>query len=224
MIVDEMVHTWRLARHNEESLGNLIRAYKPSNSTQLRMILLNELVKIPSNSLPVSIEISDLVDITVDYLNQDQVKNPSQAPQKSLPMAGSSAAEHSRKLSDLSRMIDLNVGPPGSDEFVTFKQRLEDMEGLKRFILERTSKVATQFSVGQDYLQEMARLIVKMLASNGFSTAIFKRHIVAYGSTSLEELIKSKIKLYNPHLPPGFDAKFIVSFVSDFADDYRREF
>lgn len=224
-LCDEMIHTWRLSGYNQDSLLDFVGKNRPPNRTQLRLMLVKELAKVPAASLPISVNISELLDVTVDYLMpEDNVnfmegKLASKTKDMTIPNVPQMTDQTMERLQKLASMIDLQVGCPGSDERNAFDSRLQSMEPVRLFIKDRMSKLARQFKITSEYVEKTASTIVKLLASCGFASLIMRRHLAAYGPVSLGELISTKIRLYEPHFPPGINAKFIITFVLDFLEE-----
>lgn len=216
-LCDEMIHTWRLAGHNDWSLKEFVEKNRPSNRTQLRLTLVKELAKVSAGSLPVSVQISELLDYTVNYLMPEEDKVIEQKTWKSTSVP-QITEQSMTKLTKLSSMMDLQAGPPGSEERKSFELRIQGMTPLSAFISNRMSSLAGQFSVSKEYVEKTASTIIQVLAGGGFSLPIMKKHLLTYGSVSLGELISTKIRFYEPQFPPGISAKFIITFVLDFLE------
>ena len=237
---DEMVHTWRLAGHNQASIFNMIKKNHTRNRIQLRLELVKELAKASAASLPISVHIGELLDETVDYfMPEDRVKIMESKIQKivehgiqSQSSSKTSAAEMDMrnvsnqqsydKLSELSKMLDLYIGPPGSSSFVLIYERIDSMVNLKNYFVQRMTLLRAHFSISDDYVEEVAKISIKLLAVTNFSSSIMRRHLASYGSASLGELISSKTKLYQAHFPPGISAKFIITLVLDYLEEFRE--
>lgn len=219
----EFVHTWRLANHSEESLFSLIKRNQPDNQTQLRLMLVKELAKASAASLPVNVKISELLDFTVEYFMPEDRVNIMDAKIKSNPSTTQTAPvineKTYEKLNKLSNMLDMEAGAPFSPDRQVFDHRMKTMEPLRAFIEERMKRLASRFSISEDYIIQMALTIVKVLATKGFSLDIMKKHVMIYGYTSLGELINAKSRTYETHFPPGISPKFIVTFVLDYLED-----
>jgi hypothetical protein len=251
---DEMLHTWRLAGHNDDTLYDLIRRQRPPTRTQLRLILVKELANAAAGSIPLSVQISELLDETVDYFMPTDRVNliegkltktltnlvPPPRQHSSLGLASSSAVSmrlepiHAKnveqnvntsqsvdKLRRLATMVDLQVGAPGSEERQSFEGRMDNLEPLRVYIVEKMRLVANQFSISESYVQTSASAIGKVLAGSGFSLYIMRRHLSSYGSASLAELVTTKIRFYEPHFPAGVNSKYIVTFILDYLEDNR---
>ena len=229
---EEMVHTWRLGGHNQHTIFEMMRKTRPSNKTQLRLMLVKELSKASAASLPISVNISELLDETVQYyMPEDRVKivdskisskttTPSKNQTSETEMRTVSNQQSFDKLNKLSGMLDLSLGPPGSQERVVMYDNMESMNPLREYIIQRMKKLAAQFSISQKYIEQTASIIVKLMAVSSFSLVIMRRHLASYGSVSLAALISAKTKLYQAHFPPGISAKFIITFVLDFLQEY----
>ena len=236
---DEMMHTWRLAGHNEDTLYELLRRQKPMNKTQLRLILVKELANASAGSIPLSVQISELLDKTVDYympndrmnlVERGKLTMTQTAPVQSqgyvpmptrAPLSKGVVDSSLEKLSKLSAMIDLKVGPPDSDDRKSFESRVDNLEPLRVFMLEKMRNVAKEFSISESYVQKAASTIVKVLAGSNFSLYIMRRHLTSYGAASLAELVSGKVRLYEPHFPTGINCKYIVTFILDYLEEFR---
>ena len=240
---DEMVHTWRLAGHNQASIFNLIKKNRIQNRTRLRLELVKELGKASVASLPISVNISELLDETVDYfMPEDRVKimeskiqkivehgiiqsqssSKTSAAAPETDMRNVSNQQSYDKLSKLSNMLDLYIGPPGSSSFVLIYERIDSMESLRSYIVQRYTLLTSQYNISVDYVEQTTKIIIKLLAVTNFSSSILRRHLASYGSASLGELISSKTKLYQGHFPTGISAKFISLLVGDYLEEFRE--
>merc|ERR1719491_1550361 len=126
------------------------------------------------------------------------------------------------KLSKLSNMLDLYIGPPGSSSFLLIYERIDSMESLRSYIVRRYTLLTSKFNISEDYVEQTTKIIIKLLAVTNFSSSIMRRHLASYGSASLGELIGSKTKLYAALFPPGISAKFIISLVVDYLEEFRE--
>ena len=283
---DEMVHTWRLAGHNQASIFNMIKKNRTRNRIQLRLELVKELqTKASAASLPISVHIGELLDETVDYfMPEDRVKimeskiqkivehgiqsqsssktsapetdvrnvsnqqsfdklsklliqscSKTSAPETDMrnvsnqqsyepetDMRNVSNQQSYDKLSKLSKMLDLYIGPPGSSSFVLIYERIDSMDNLKNYFVQRMTLLRAHFSISDDYVEEVAKISIKLLAVTNFSNSIMRRHLASYGSVSLGKLISSKTQLYQAHFPPGISAKFIITLVLDYLEEFRE--
>ena len=222
---DEMIHTWRLAGHNQSSIFNFIEKKMPPNRDTFRLMLMKELEKVPPASIPISVYISELLDFTVDYfMPEDRVKvtdfKLTSSKTTTMPMPMPDISEHNQTLNKLSRMIDLHVGVPGSDQYKSFEERMLTMEPLQNFIVTRMKPLAPQFAIGDGYIEQTARIIIKLLAVSSFSMIIMRKHVMRNSLVSLGQLICQKTKLYEAHFPPGINPKFIISFVMDYLAEF----
>ena len=118
--------------------------------------------------------------------------------------------------------MDLHAGVPGSDQYKAFEERMFSMEPLQNFIVTRMKPLASQFAIGDGYIEHTALIIVKLLAVSSFSLIVMRRHVLKNSLASLGELICNKTKLYEAHFPPGINPKFIISFVLDYLADFRE--
>ena len=237
---DEMVHTWRLAGHNQATIFDMIKKNRTPNRTRLRLELVKELGKASVASLPISVNISELLDETVDYfMPEDRVKimeskiqrivehgiqsqSSSKTSAAEMDMRNVSNQQSYDKLSELSKMLDLYIGPPGSSSFVLIYERIDSMDKLRSYFIQRMTLLTAHFSISEDYVEKAAKISIKLLAVTNFSSSIMRRHLASYGSASLGELISSKTKLYQAHFPPGISAKFIITLVLDYLEEFRE--
>ena len=234
-IAKAMMFTWNLAGHDQDTLYELMQKKSPQTRIQLRKILIDELLNAPAGQIPMSVAISELLDLTQDYLMpQDRVNlidgkiNGFGASSKSsftssskLPSekkASLDTSEAMGKLYKLLAMIDLQVGPPNSEDRQRFDLRLDELEPLRGFIVERMSRKASQFSVAEEYVHKTALAIVKVLSVCNFELKLMERHLQNYGEDSFAELLECKLRIYNPHLPSGITSAYVSNFVVDFFD------
>ena len=234
-IAKAMMFTWNLAGHDQDTLYELMQKKSPQTRIQLRKILIDELLNAPAGQIPMSVAISELLDLTQDYLMpQDRVNlidgkiNGFGASSKSsftssskLPSekkASLDTSEAMGKLYKLLAMIDLQVGPPNSEDRQRFDLRLDELEPLRGFIVERMSRKASQFSVAEEYVHKTALAIVKVLSVCNFELKLMERHLQNYGEDSFAELLECKLRIYSPHLPSGITSAYVSNFVVDFFD------
>ena len=158
-----------MAGHTEGSLFNFIKSSRPPNKTQLRLLLIKELAKANAKSIPLNVQISELLNETINYfMPQDRINlleaklsatntagTTSSASRASLPIGEPSRTTNSNpdldksmdKLKKLSTIIDLQVGPPNTPERNAFDGRLENLEPLKVFITKKMRNVASNYGV-----------------------------------------------------------------------------
>lgn len=242
---EEMVHTWRLAGHNQATIFDMIKKNRTPNRTQLRLELVKELGKASVASLPISVNVSELLNETVDYfMPEDRVKimeskiqkivehgiqsqnsNPTQIQSSAAAetdMRNVSNQQSYEKLNKLSNMLDLYIGPPGSSSSILIYERIDSMDNLRIFFVQRMTLLTSQFNISDDYVEKTAKIIIKLLAVTNFSSSIMRRHLASYGSASLGTLIRDKTRLYAAHFPPGISANFIIPLVVDYLEEFRE--
>ena len=285
---DDMMHTWRLAGHNEESLMNKIREWHPPTRTKLKIHLIDEMERnANSASMPLNISLSELLDLTVDFfmpndrinLLEGRLTNASREFERMLEttqpiqqMAGSSSSstrncndtfsakktlvgsassgtnlasssssssgalggqDHStdrstkmekslRKLNQLSSMLDLQIGPPHSEDRRSFEIRMESFDPLRVYIVERMRKDAGKYGITESYIQKSSQAIVKVLAVAKFSIPLMRHHLSSYGIKSLADLISSKITMYEPNFPGGISSNYIVRLTLDYIEEFHH--
>ena len=253
---DEMMHTWRLAGHNEESLMNKIKVWHPPNRTKLRIHLMDELNKANPASMSLNIKLSELLDLTVDFfmptdrinLLEGRLTNASREFERMLEtsqqMASSSIKntssstsafrqDHSdhqsqkmeqslKKLNQLSSMLDLQIGPPNSEDRRSYEVRINSFNPLRDYIMERMRKDAGKFGITEAYIQKSSQAIVKVLAAAKFSIPLMRHHLSSYGIKSLADLISSKISMYEPNFPGGISSNYIVRLTLDYIEEFHH--
>ena len=234
-VAKAMMFTWNLAGHDQDTLFELMQKKSPPTRIQLRKILIDELSFAPAGDIPMSVPISELLDLTQDYLMpQDRVNlmdgkissfsansKSSFASSSKLPSekkASLDTSEAMNKLHKLLAMIDLQVGPPNSEDRQRFDLRLDELEPLRGFIVERMSRKASQFAVAEEYVHKAALAIVKVLSVCNFELKLMERHLQNYGEESFAELLVKKMRIYEPHLPTGITSAYVSNFIVDFFD------
>lgn len=67
-LAQPMIMTWTLANHSEDTLADVMTRIRPKSQVELRLILIKELGRIEAKHIPMSVNVSDLLDETVEYL------------------------------------------------------------------------------------------------------------------------------------------------------------
>lgn len=67
LLADQMMITWKMAGHNEETLKTLVFKENPKTQAQLRLALVKELSNVKAGHIPRSVNVSSLLDETVNY-------------------------------------------------------------------------------------------------------------------------------------------------------------
>ena len=173
-----------MAGHTEGSLFNFIKSSRPPNKTQLRLLLIKELAKANAKSIPLNVQISELLNETINYfMPQDRINlleaklsatntagSTSSASRASLPIGEPSRTTNSNpdldksmdKLKKLSTIIDLQVGPPNTPERNAFDGRLENLEPLMVFITKKMRNVASNYGVTEGmYVHSFSKWVFK---------------------------------------------------------------
>lgn len=142
---DEMMYTWRLAGHNEDSLYNLIKQSRPPNKTQLRLLLIKELSK-ANNSfgvVPLNISMSTLLDETIEFfMPHDRVNlidgklnvNTQQANSSTKigNQTSSLLASTSRSSEPRASTSQMSIGGPSSSTLSSALANVERLEKLNQ--------------------------------------------------------------------------------------------
>ena len=178
------IFSFSLAGHTEGSLFNFIKSSRPPNKTQLRLLLIKELAKANAKSIPLNVQISELLNETINYfMPQDRINlleaklsatntagSTSSASRASLPTGEPSRTTNSNpdldksmdKLKKLSTIIDLQVGPPNTPERNAFDGRLENLEPLMVFITKKMRNVASNYGVTEGmYVHSFSKWVFK---------------------------------------------------------------
>ena len=173
-----------MAGHTEGSLFNFIKSSRPPNKTQLRLLLIKELAKANAKSIPLNVQISELLNETINYfMPQDRINlleaklsatntagSTSSASRASLLIGEPSRTTNSNpdldksmdKLKKLSTIIDLQVGPPNTPERNAFDGRLENLEPLMVFITKKMRNVASNYGVTEGmYVHSFSKWVFK---------------------------------------------------------------
>ena len=179
------IFSFSLAGHTEGSLFNFIKSSRPPNKTQLRLLLIKELAKANAKSIPLNVQISELLNETINYfMPQDRINlleaklsatnkagSTSTSSRASLPIIESSRTTNSNpdldksmdKLKKLSTIIDLQVGPPNTPERNAFDGRLENLEPLMVFITKKMRNVASNYGVTEGmYVHSFSKWVFKI--------------------------------------------------------------
>ena len=202
-----------MAGHTEGSLFNFIKSSRPPNKTQLRLLLIKELAKANAKSIPLNVQISELLNETINYfMPQDRINlleaklsatntagSTSSASRASLPTREPSRTTNSNpdldksmdKLKKLSTIIDLQVGPPNTPERNAFDGRLENLERLKVFITKKMRNVASNYGVTEGMFIHFQNGFLKIIF------AFFSAYIQKTSTVITEVLAVGKFTLYS---------------------------
>ncbi len=111
-LADQMVLTWRMAGHTEETLWALFCRETPSTASEWRLALLKELSHMQAAQIPAAVRISDLMDETVAFHMPDVAGG----------IGGGGGGVHvsmpSSSSSSIPPAINTSVPPPPSINFV----------------------------------------------------------------------------------------------------------
>ena len=204
---------YSLAGHTEGSLFNFIKSSRPPNKTQLRLLLIKELAKANAKSIPLNVQISELLNETINYfMPQDRINlleaklsatttagTTSSASRASLPIREPSRTTNSNpdldksmdKLKKLSTIIDLQVGPPNTPERNAFDGRLENLERLKVFITKKMRNVASNYGVTDGMSIHFQNGFLKIIF------AFFSAYIQKTSTVIIKVLAVGKFTLYS---------------------------
>ena len=204
-----------MAGHTEGSLFNFIKSSRPPNKTQLRLLLIKELAKANAKSIPLNVQISELLNETINYfMPQDRINlleaklsatntagSTSSASRASLPTGEPSRTTNSNpdldksmdKLKKLSTIIDLQVGPPNTPERNAFDGRLENLEPLMVFITKKMRNVASNYGVTEGmYVHSFSKWVFKNNVC-----LLFLAYIQKTSTVITEVLAVGKFTLYS---------------------------
>jgi hypothetical protein len=134
---EDMVLTWRLAGHTEETLKALFFSANPKNEVQLRLALVKELAHVAAGQIPVALNVSELLDLTVSFfMPPPQSVVPASAAISSFTSSFSfdsskpstSAAYHQASTS----AGFVPQGPP-KNQFQNLENALQHISSMERF-------------------------------------------------------------------------------------------
>ncbi|XP_059088715.1 uncharacterized protein LOC131884844 [Tigriopus californicus] len=106
-LAQPMIMTWTMANHSEGTLADVMTRIRPKSQVELRLILIKELGRIEAKHIPMSVNVSELLDETVEYLMM--YANP-----YSLPMSTTSSSFPSLRSS-------VSVSSSTADSFGAFQ-------------------------------------------------------------------------------------------------------
>ena len=230
-IAEEMVSTWLIARHNEDSLYQLINVNPPGTQAKLRLILVKVLQEnAPANMIPLSVNVSELLDETVNYFmpeNAAPVAAPvvPRGPPPPTPNSGlqgiNVALEKVKSMENLKK-LDSMINVSIKEDPDAFDGRLQSLAPLQTFISNKMRAMSSQYGVSESYVDNVSTTIPKLLAHLDMCLFDMKRIYSLYGLEPLAESMTEKLSQYAAHFPTGVTVNYIVSIVSDFLTEACR--
>ena len=241
----DMILTWRLAGHTEDTLKEMYLRERPHSSVQLRLMFVKELGHVPAGQIPMSLNVSDLLDETVDYFMPQSVNPMQSMPQpptvstSSLGMRISSSdsrggASHMQNLesalqnvSSMQRFMkldnliaEINASDPRRRS--EYEGRLHTLEPLRDYISRKMRVMSEMFGISDNYIFTVSSTIQKLLAHVGLCSYTLQRMFATFGLEGLEEQAGEKLRPFADHFPSGVSVRYIVSIVGDYLRELIR--
>ena len=241
MMAKEMMMTWRKAGYAEESLRALHdRGVSSAGGgvSALRLALVGALDRLSGSQIPLSVNVSRLLDDTLDYLVLAPPSDTQRAPpappslnifgQRSPPPSGppvppsmsllgySSAPAEFR--SGMNRFQDLVAGI--RDGSTTSREGLDGrMRSLEHFRVYLAAKIYSKkdlLGVAEEHIGEMSSGVQTLLAHVGYEEFTLRRMFNAYGREAAESAFGERLTAYSGSLPAGISIRFIVETTCHF--------
>lgn len=240
---DEMVLTWRLCGHTDETLCEIVDRQRPTSQVQLRLILVKELSKVDAGNIPMSVNVSELLDETVNYLlppkNDFGGGATSLSFSTTAPPVGSfeqipqiASFSSGRSVPNRGEMSNIQSALNSVHSLERFKQlenriyqgneydgRLESMVLLRGYIAKKMLLMKDMFGISEAYISVVSATIPKLLAHVGLDQFTLLRTFGSYGQHFLEDMLKEKLNAYANDLPSGLKVNYIISTVCDYLKD-----
>lgn len=192
---DMMVY-WRLAGHNQQSLHRLLEERKPSSAKAMRLCLLGVLHLVPAGNVPMSVVVSDLLDMTIEFF---------------LPMfvhvdglGGEGVVEVTRDL--------------GGD----LEERIASLKPLQVFIVNDIKTLQTMYGCTDNYIIKVSKDIQTLLAKVGVDLFNLKKDFRINGEEYVSDKLRELLKNWESDIPKGMDISAIINLSTNFLLQQNR--
>ncbi len=227
-IAEEMVLTWRLCGHNEETLKAVFKRESPCTKPRLRLALVQELSNVHAARIPAVINVGKLLDETVTYLmtEEDLVveveKKEKIAVSKNSRMETLQKAlknvERLERFRQLEQIIMAYVGEDPQAR-VEYEGRLLTLEPVRSFVAEKLRKLSDSLGVSEAFVQSVSGTIQKLMAHVKLCLFTLERMLSGYGSGYVDEVVSEKLLPYADSFPAGVTVKIVVNMICQFLED-----
>ena len=239
-LAGEMMVTWRKAGHGEESLRALRDrggGHLPGGggASALRLALVGALDSMQGSQIPLSVNVSRLLDDTLDYFMLPPPPPPPPAqrappappnlnilghppPPSGLPVPPSMSLVGYSAPSELTRSLnrfrDLVAGVRGGarrdDNREEFDARMRSLDPFRVFLGGKMFSVKDVSGIAEEYIGEMSSGVQALLAHVGYDEFTLRRMFNAYGREAAESAFGEKLRAYSESLPTGISVRFVV--------------
>jgi len=212
---DDMMLYWRLAGHNEQTIRALMDKKKPNSPKALRLCLLSVLHLVPAGNVPMSVVVSDLLDMTIEYFMPNQ--------QKENMVGGLNRTNHPP--TNLGRKESVGVGRvkegPGGD-IGEIERRIASLEPLQEFIAKNMRTIQNMFGYTENYITMVSKNIQKVLGQAGVELLNLKRDFRMNGEDYVGNRLRELLRNYQNEFPKGVDISTIVIHSINFLSEGRQ--
>ena len=247
VLAEEMMTTWRKAGHGEESLGALRDRRGPlpgGGASALRLSLVGALDSLQGSQIPLSVNVSRLLDDTLDYLmlppplppasnaqrgppappnlnllghQPPPSSGPPVPPSMSLLAFSSAPSELARSMNRFRDLVaGLRDGATRRDNRQEFDARMRSLDPFRVYLAGKMFSVKDVFGIAEEHIGEMSSGVQALLAHVGYDEFTLRRMFNAYGREAAESAFGAKLRAYSENLPKGISIRFVVETTCHF--------
>ena len=243
-LAGEMMTTWRKAGHVEESLRALRdrAGHLPGGggASALRLALVGALDSLQGSQIPLSVNVSRLLDDTLDYFmlppppltlapaqrappappNLNILGHPPPPPGPPVPPPSMSLMGFSAPLGltrSLNRFRDLVAGLAGGcHNREEFDARMRSLDPFRIYLGGKMFSLKDALGIAEEYIGEISSGVQALLAHVGYDEFTLRRMFNAYGKEAAESAFAEKLRSYSENLPKGISVRFVVETTCHF--------
>lgn len=217
-----MMLTWRLTGHNEDTLRALCRKVDPKDQNELRIALMKEIMLVQSKDVPANVNISEVVDETVEYFlpSSQPAPPPPQRhpppPQQRHPVMKRERPEEVDLTADDGAAADAAAAPTG-DLGRTLSNRYELLEPFAISLVHEMKKLAGMRGQSDYTVSVVAKAIQKMLAFEQFDPATLRAMLTIYNDEYvINNVVTERLQSYRGNFSNGVTIEYVAKLLCEF--------
>lgn len=219
----DMMLTWRLVGHNEDTLRQLCRNQDPDTPEKLRILLMREIMH--AKNVPSTIDVGDVVEETVRYFMPfEEDLNPRPNPPHRNGGGGTLEEKTLKFLQDLQakKEEDRRNGDRSSrmagedDQRMSYVERIASLFGFQTYIIERLRSIPELRHIPDDERTKAVEALLRDLASVGVHQSSLIKVYSRFGDYAVKDMLVGKLAVMERGFKFGITAKLIGHWACEF--------
>jgi hypothetical protein len=213
---EEMLLTWRMSGHDEDSLRAIFARENPNSPAHLRLAFVKALSNVSGSQIPLSVSVGQLLDDTVDYF----MPTTAAAATATHAVAGTVQLE---AVMERLRRLDFSIAQMESRDVQggekDFDAQLRSLQPVRMHVANRLRCMAGAWNLTEQFIVQVAGSVQKVLAQARLCLFTLRKMYATMRPDSVYAFTRERLSPFASAVTSAIFVDFIASSVCDFLKD-----